>query len=134
MLSCLNFGNACICFIVLPNAIKSTDSIPLFKFSKLKGVLDTSNVYGDLVYIKIKKSGITSTVAAFEKIRNVTIRKKHGYYYRIPEYGFVDILQSGLVKVSGKFLVSQYGVVTYLPPKDFKIEFYPKTGSIKSIK
>jgi hypothetical protein len=121
-------------FVILPNSIKSTDSIPLFKFSKLKGVLDTSSVYGDLVYIKIKKSGITSNVAAFEKVRNVTIRKKHGFYYRIPEYGLVDILQSGLVKVSGKFLVSQYGVVTYLPPKEFAIEYYPKTGSIKSVK
>jgi hypothetical protein len=121
-------------FLILPNSTKSIDSVPMFRFSKLKGVLDTASVYGELVYMKIKKSGITSGIASFEKIRNSVTRKKHGFYYRIPEFGLVDIIQNGNIKVSGKFLVSQYGVITYLPPRDIKIEFYPKTGAIKLIK
>jgi len=120
-------------FIYLPSSSKTADSVPLFRFSTLRGVLDTSEVYGDVVYLKINKSGNTDTVQTFTNRKAAQESKKHGFYYRIPDYADVQLLDSKDENIKVKFLISQYGVVTFLPLRYNRFDVYPETGTIRNI-
>ncbi|HNW90798.1 MAG TPA: DUF4831 family protein [Bacteroidales bacterium] len=120
-------------FIYLPTMAKPSDSIPLFRFSTLRGVLDTSDGYGETVYLSIHKYGNTDTLQAYQTRKDSLKIKRHGFYYRMPDYAEVRIINSKNGNIKGKFLIAQYGVLTYMPADFRRFDVYPETGSVRKI-
>ena len=56
-----------------------------------------------------------------------------GFHYRIPEHSTIVIREGDTPRAEARMLVNQYGITTWLPPHEMEIEFYPNTGSIKSV-
>ena len=120
-------------YTYLPESNVYSASTPLFKFSKKFGVVKPNDAYGEMVYVHISRSQNTKKVEAFLEKNNDLDKKSHGFYYRIPEYAKFTIKQGVTLKAEASFLVSQFGIVTYLPAKETKLKFYPNTGAIKSV-
>ena len=90
------------------------------------------------VIIDVLKNNGNSTVAEIISAKVKKKEKKHGLYYRIPEYADARILFKDVVLASKKLLISQFGSVMSLPQKAINgrrtsLEFYPDYGSIKSL-
>jgi hypothetical protein len=120
-------------FKYIPDELQSSDSVALFKFSRLRGVLDISNPNGDMIFLKISRNDDTYAIANCLKRKTPPKDGQHGFYYRIPEYANVSILLGNKLRSTGKFLVSQFGVISWLPPYKAGVQFYPATGAIKRI-
>ena len=120
-------------FYYLPDEFKPIDSLVLFKFSKLKGVLDTTHSYGEEVYLKIIKSGITDTLKVYTDKMNELKTKKHGFYYRIADYADISVLYEGDKRINARFLIPQYGVVCSMPALFNKYSYFPASGTIYKI-
>jgi hypothetical protein len=121
-------------YTYLPESNVFSASQPLFKFSKKHGIVKAGHPYGEMVYIQIDRQRNTQKLESFVNKMNEELKdKKKGFYYRIPEYAKFTIKQGITLKAEASFLISQFGVVTYLPVKKSKIKYYPKTGAIKSV-
>ena len=120
-------------YTYLPESNVFSASTPLFKFSKKFGVVKSNHAYGEIVYIHIDRSQNTKTLGKFLEKNNDPNKKAHGFYYRIPEYAKFTIKQGITLKAEASFLVSQFGIVTFLPAKKTKLKFYPNNGAIKSV-
>lgn len=120
-------------FVYVPDPSRPVDSVALFRFSKLHGMLETGDVYGDEVYLSIKKSGNTDSLSTYVSKKDLMKTKSHGFYYRLPDYAEVWLYNSIAKNISGKFLISQYGVLTSLPAETRRFEVYPETGAIRNV-
>ena len=108
-------------------------SIPLFKFTQQEGIITDKSKAGSMVYIHIDRSRTTTTL---EKFINDTEGDKDtdkGFYYRIPESAKFTIKEGEELKAEASFLISQFGVVTNLPAKNTKVQFYPNSGAIRRL-
>ena len=117
-------------YIPVPNQINT--EIPIFKFLKSKGVIDLDEPGGKVVTIKIQRVGNTNTVANYLK-KAEKDTKSHGFSYRIPELARVTVKLDENIQEETQCLVSQLGVVTYLPANKWKVQFYKETGGIKGL-
>ena len=117
-------------YIPVPNQINT--EIPIFKFLKSKGVIDLDEPGGKVVTIKIQRVGNTNTVANYLK-KAEKDTKIHGFSYRIPELARVTVKLDENIQEETQCLVSQLGVVTYLPANKWKVQFYKETGGIKGL-
>lgn len=107
--------------------------IPLFKFSKFAGVIDEDFHGGQMVYIKVSRAKNTMALSNFANSNVKPEDEANGFYYRIPEYAKFSIM-NGIEQIAeASFLISQFGVVTSLPPGDGNIQFYPNTGAIRKV-
>ncbi|MBC8456807.1 MAG: DUF4831 family protein, partial [Deltaproteobacteria bacterium] len=59
--------------------------------------------------------------------------KTQGFYYRIPELARVSVKQPDGSLKETQCLISQLGVVTYLPASKWKVNFHEETGGIKKV-
>ena len=123
----LNFS-----FVYTPNPNQVNMEIPVFKYSKTKGVMELDEPGGKIVTVKIQRSGTTGALAAYVK-RLVEEKKSHGFYYRIPELARVTVKLDENLQDETQCLVSQLGVVTNLPANKWKVTFYKETGGIKGM-
>ena len=118
-------------YIPVPNQINT--EIPIFKFLKSKGVIDLDEPGGKVVTIKIQRVGNTNTVANYlNKAEKDT--KIHGFSYRIPELARVSVKLDENTQEETQCLVSQLGVVTYLPASKWELQYHKETGGIKGLK
>jgi len=120
-------------FVYMPNKNSTSDTVALFKFSKLKGVLEASNGYGESVYLKIKKTGITDTLKSFNDKRAALQSKHHGLYYRIPDYADISVSYKETENLNARFLIPQFGVICSMPPIINRYNYFPNTGAINKI-
>jgi uncharacterized protein involved in tellurium resistance len=120
-------------FVYTPNPNQINAEMPVFKYSKTKGVIDLDEPGGKVVTVKIQRSGTTSTLSAFLKRTTGDDKKNHGFYYRIPELAKVTVKLDENLQDETQCLVSQLGVVTYLPVNKWKVRFYKETGGVKGI-
>ncbi|HPB26262.1 MAG TPA: DUF4831 family protein [Bacteroidales bacterium] len=120
-------------FIYLPQSGKPVDTVPLFRFSTLRGVLDITDVYGEIVSLSIKKYGNTDSLQVYQTKKDSLKVAQHGFYYRVPDYAEVNLFHSKGRNVSGKFLISQYGVLSSMPATIRRFATYPATGAIKNV-
>ena len=60
--------------------------------------------------------------------------ENRGLFYRIPEHAHISILKDDTNIAEARVLINQLGIITSLPPENYEIEFYPATGSVKSVK
>ncbi|MCD4747289.1 MAG: DUF4831 family protein [Bacteroidales bacterium] len=120
-------------FVYLPDPDEDESLIPVFRFSEKKGISDISGTEGDKVFINIEKTGNTNTLIKHINKLQDSEKNTHGFYYRIPEYANISLNYSNDIKIKGKYLISQFGVITFLPVQKSIIKFYPNTGAIKNI-
>jgi hypothetical protein len=123
----LNFS-----FVYTPNSNQVNTEVPVFKYSKTKGVMELDESGGKIVTVKVQRSGTTGALAAFLK-KSIEEKKAHGFYYRIPEQARVTVKVDENLQDETQCLVSQLGVVTYLPANKWKVRFYQETGGIKGM-
>ena len=119
-------------YYYLPQSNLYTASIPLFKFSLSGGIVGEDNAEGEMVYIHIDRARNTQNLESFVE-KNSDNKNKHGFYYRIPESAKFTIKQGSTLKAEASFLIAQFGVVTSLPAKYSKIQFYPNSGAIRKV-
>ena len=120
-------------YYYLPESEVYNASIPLFKFSTSMGIMAEDASGGDLVFIKVDRARNTMNLEDFIAKNNPEKEEKRGLYYRIPEYSKFTIMQGDISKAEASFLISQFGVIGYLPPKYTKLQLYPNTGAIRKI-
>lgn len=120
-------------FNYIPESNVFTATKPLFKFSQTFGVLKEDNENGELVYIEIDRARNTKKLEKIVTPKPDSKEKNHGYYYRIPEFAKFTIKQGMNLKAEANLIIGQFGVVSYLPARKSKIQFYPETGAIKKI-
>jgi hypothetical protein len=99
---------------------------------KSKGMMELDEPGGKIVTIKVQRSGTTRDVAGYLK-RTTWKNKDHGFYYRIPEMARVTVKMGENLTEETQCLVSQLGIVSFLPSNKWKVQFYKETGGIKGI-
>jgi hypothetical protein len=120
-------------FSYLPDPLYHIDTLPLFKFSRQRGILDTSSQTGELVYLKIDRTHDTYLLNDYLKRKAPPKDGLHGFFYRIPENVDISVYQGDKFRGNGRFLVSQFGVICWLPALKAGVKFYPSTGMIKKV-
>jgi|AntAceMinimDraft_17_1070374.scaffolds.fasta_scaffold03689_5 hypothetical protein len=120
-------------FTYMPQKNGNFESTTLFKFSSEKGILNIGDENGEKVNINIDRTADTQVIDVFNTVNEKSKEKKHGLYYRIPEYAKVSVNQGNITKSDTILLISQFGVVEYLPAKKTKVQFYKNSGAIKNI-
>lgn len=117
----------------------------LCKFSAEYGVQSKSSLRGDPVFIEVVSLNDNVAQSQFDDNQEMLRRKykdksvdNHGFAYLTPARGQVKIIQNKNVLSDQILNLSQMGSVRYLPAfllkeKDFKVEFYPQYGTLKSI-
>jgi len=121
-----------------PSSSTPDITVPLFRFSDEDGVIDLSNTRGQLVFMEVIKKRSTDVLNRYlintEKyLQNKKINKYKGIFYRIPETARISVVSGDRILTDTTMQISQYGPVTHLPLKNYKIRFWPNTGSIKTI-
>lgn len=117
-------------YIPLSNQINT--EIPIFKFLKTKGIIDLDEPGGKVVTIKIQRVGNTNTVAGYlQKAEKES--KTRGFSYRIPEFARITVKLDENTQKETQCLVSQLGIVTFLPASYWKMQFHNNTGGIKNL-
>ena len=120
-------------FVYTPNPNQVNAQMPVFKYSKAKGIVDLDEPGGKVVTVKLQRSGTTSSLSAYLKNTSIDNKKNHGFFYRIPELAKVTVKLDENLQDETQCLVSQLGVVTFLPASKWKVSFYKETGAVKGI-
>jgi hypothetical protein len=120
-------------FVYTPNPNQVNAPMPIFKYSKTKGITDLDEPGGKVVTVKIQRSGTTTPLASYLKNVPYDEKVKHGFYYRIPELAKVTVRLDENMQDETQCLVSQLGVVTYLPAANWKVKFHKETGGIREV-
>lgn len=120
-------------YYYLPESEVYSASIPLFRFSTTAGIIDEKSRIGEMVYIHIDRGRNTTLLEKFVQKQEETNTSNHGLYYRIPEYAKFTIKEGEDLKAEVSFLISQFGVITNLPAKNAKVQFYPNSGAIRKV-
>ncbi len=122
-------------FIHTPEKDRTDTRHTLFRFSQQEGVLPAHEDDGGVpVTIAYQRSHATDELD--RKIRETSQegrRSAAGFHYRIPEYTNLLIHTGNEKRAETRMQINQFGIVTSLPPGQSTIEFYPNTGSVKSI-
>jgi hypothetical protein len=119
-------------FYYTPNPNQVNTEVPIFKYLKSKGMMELDEPGGKIVTIKVQRSGTTSSVANYLK-RGGEASKVHGFYYRIPELARVTVKVDDNLTEETQCLVSQLGIVSFLPSNKWKVQFYKETGGIRGM-
>ncbi len=118
-------------FRYVPVAEQLNVDVPLFRFDKMRGILDLDENGGKIINLRFHRVGNTYAIQGFlgqaEKLPKI-----QGLAYRIPEMVKV-MIRYGEAVTETRCLVSQLGVVTMLPADKQRVLFHPGTGSIKEI-
>lgn len=114
---------------------KNTAGIPhtLFHFSEKDGLLNEEERGSFKVEIEAARSNTTRQLGVFIMNPDRSKKTDTGIFYRVPEHANITVRKGGTPLADARMLVNQYGIITNLPPTDLKIEFYPNTGSVKSV-
>ena len=120
-------------YYYLPESHVYSASIPLFKFSNNEGILKDEHKDGLMVYIHVDRARTTSTLEKFVNDTKDDKESNKGLYYRIPESAKFTIKEGDELKAEASFLIGQFGVVTNLPAKNAKVQFYPNSGAIRRV-
>ena len=117
----------------LPASNVYSASIPLFKFSSKEGILKDESKNGLMVYIHVDRANTTATIEKFIADTKDDKKSNNGLFYRIPETAKFTIKEGDNLKAEASFLIGQFGVVTSLPSKKVKVQFYPNSGAIRRV-
>lgn len=120
-------------FTFIPDPDHGASPQTLFHFSDREGVLAPNRRDGTPITISAERNETTRQLAVFENRRINPRTAPTGFFYRIPEHANISVRAGATLRATARMLINQFGVVTNLPANNIGIEFYPNTGSIKSI-
>lgn len=112
-------------------AVKGSMST-LFRFSPFMGIIDKNIPSGDAVSIFVTPQNHHKMVREFEIQRMQTKRHSHGLFYRIPQEVKIDIKVGDKLFTSHNALISQMGIITFLPSNVSNVDFF-ENGTLKSL-
>lgn len=120
-------------YTYIPDRSKPSDPHTLFYFLRNEGVVD-NNAPGSIpVTIEAQRAQSNSALTPLIQRTQNNHSGNKGFFYRIPEHSLITIREGNNVRAEARLPISQFGVVTSLPPYNLEIEYYPNTGSIKSV-
>ncbi len=118
-------------YYVTPQSSREGTLETICRFSKSKGLSDKSTSIGESVSLVITPLNRNMKLEEFVKQRDQVAKKMRGFYYRIPEKSLVTLRAGGIAVAENQMLISQMGVVTYLPATHIKdVGFHPENGAI----
>lgn len=120
-------------FTYIPDPDLSVSPYTLFQFSEREGVLPAGRRDGTPITISTERNETTRQLSTFINHHTDPQNPVNGFYYRIPEHANVVIRTGNTVRANARMLINQYGIITTLPVNETRVEFYPNTGSIRSI-
>ncbi len=115
-------------YTVLPEEASRETFRTLFRFSAREGVLDANRQEGYPVSLEIQSIQAAQALPGQGNAPNAS-----GLYYRIPEHATVMLREGNVVRAETRMLINQFGTVSRMAPQGMQMEFYPNTGSVKSI-
>ena len=119
-------------FYYAPSAKSEKGGVNLFNFSSGTGITRAGSSSGEKVLLNIISGGVADVVDGFP-IPVTAEGYQPGIFYRIPETCEIILEWDGDEISNGRFVINQFGIIRNLPNKDFKLEFHPETGGVKSI-
>jgi hypothetical protein len=114
-------------FTMIPESSASDDSFTLFRFSPREGVLEADRRDGYPVRLEMFSNNVTKLLP------HLSQNQDEGFFYRIPENADLILYEGNNVRARSRMLINQFGVVSRMAPASMQLEFYPNTGSVKSI-
>lgn len=125
-------------FEYTPGSKSGGTPFPLFYLSPGKGLVPENDKSGEAVMIQVTPANKTDGIDNYLAKRKAGKPKKHGLYYRVPDYGLVKIMQKENILATKKTMIAQFGSVVNLHPKFLKsrktvLEFDTEYGSLISI-
>jgi hypothetical protein len=120
-------------FTFIPDPDRSTTAHTLFHFSEREGVLPSGRRDGTPITISTERNETTRQLGVFVNRNTDPQNPASGFFYRIPEHANVFIRTGNTIRANARLLINQFGVITTLPLNNAEVEFYPNTGSIRSI-
>lgn len=110
-----------------------------FRFSKHLGVLDSTDLAGEPIYLNVQPLNSLPPI-----IENIDITKKKekmekGVFYNVPSIEVVSIFTDQQTFAKAEYPMAQFGVVEILSDALFnknvttKVTFYQKTGGIEKV-
>lgn len=111
----------------------------LLRFSPHKGILSNTDLSGNPVMVEVINRDFTRTFDDFKIHKDTLVEESKGLVYRVPDEAIVRVVNGSKVIATKKTSIAQYGKINILPKrliskKGIKIDFYPETGGIKSIR
>jgi len=109
----------------------------LFRYSEERGVLPKSDLSGRPVVIDVIKSeNLASKQSSLSASENPNAGKS-GLYYRMPGMSEIRIMDGSTQLAGARAPIAQFGTIAPIPEDlldgEYKLEFYPSTGAVKSI-
>lgn len=105
----------------------------LFRFSATEGITEIDSRSGDAINISIVPDNMFVKVRDIEKKRFDAKRKGKGLFYRIPESVNIRIVTGNKILASERSLISQMGIVSFLPYNNLSHVGFSESGSLKSL-
>ncbi len=119
-------------FYYTPPAKPEKGGVNLFNFSSGTGITTAGSSSGEKVLLNIKSGGVAEVVDGFP-IPARAEGYQSGIFYRIPETCEIILEWDGDEISNGRFVINQFGTIRNLEHKNFKLEFHPETGGVKTI-
>lgn len=109
----------------------------VFRFSDDRGVLPKTDLSGRPIVIEmVKADNLAAKQSSFTASDNPDAGKS-GIFYRMPGLAEIRILDGSAELAGSRATIAQFGTVAPVPESfldgDYKLEFFPATGAIKSI-
>ncbi len=120
-------------FTWLPVKGNDNQQVTLFHFDPRNGIVSEESLSTETIKLNIARDLSTRQLGVFTINPSGKKMVERGIYYRIPEYANITINRDKSTLAEARLLIGQFGVVTSLPPDNLKIEFYPGTGTIRSV-
>lgn len=115
-------------------ADKTNSNETLCRFSTSKGILPKTAATGDLVQMEANSLHNTRPLKPETEKLDISPRESHGLYYRIPDKAIVTFNVGGQVKLETRFVINQFGIVTFLPASSLRnIGFDNNTGTLRRV-
>jgi len=115
-------------FYVTPQGDKTTQTYPLFRFSKERGMTDSNTSSGAKVNLMIHSNGITDIL----KNQN-SGEQALGIFYRVPESAHVWVEYNNTELAQNTFIIPQLGVLQWVYTTKTILAIDSKTGMLKAI-
>lgn len=108
-----------------------------FRFSEERGVLPKSDLSGRPIVIEVNKSdNLASRQNDLSKSDNPAAGKS-GVFYRMPGMAEIRILDGNTQLAGARMPIAQFGTIAPVPEDlldgNYRLEFFPTTGAVKSI-
>lgn len=116
---------------------KSPRGEVFFRFSEERGVLPKTDLSGRPILIEVIKSEILAATQTELSTSANPEAGKSGLYYRMPGMAEIRIMDGSTQLAGARSAIAQFGTTATVPENlldgNYKLEFYPNTGAVKSI-